>query len=372
MRTQSADALFRLRHLVQMALPLDASVAVAGPSDAEMLKLSKPRVLQFPHEQTTVDSVGDAHLIDELEHLHSIDVRYLLVPAANLEWLETRISLATHVSESCRLVVDEPGVARVFALVEVEDYSDRCRDLDGLPFPPAEMMHLTAGFHGREGEAVCRGFFAHGQLGARWITDTLARRGRDLTDFRSVLDFGCGCGRVIRHWKAMEGPEFHGSDFNEYLIRWAESNLSFASFTVNGDGPPLSYADESFDLIYAVSVFTHFLDPLQHEWTRELVRVLKSGGILMITTHGAQNVAELMPEARAKFEEIDGPRRFEAGELVVIRPELAGTNGCASFHPESYVREGLAPRAGLSVVDFIPLGAVDAHQDVFVLEKPVS
>jgi SAM-dependent methyltransferase len=370
MHAEAAEPLLRLRRVAQMALPLDASVAVAGPSEAEMLKLSKPRVLQFPREQATADTAGDTDLIDELEQLRSNDVRYLLVPAANLEWLESRKSLAAHVSQSCRLVVDEPSAARVFALVEVEDYSDRCRDLDGLPFPPAEMMRLTAGFHPKvQGEKLCRGFFAQSQLAENWITDTLAGQGRAMADFRSVLDFGCGCGRVIRRWKAVKGPEFHGSDFNEYLIGWASANLPFATFTVNDYAPPLSYADESFDLVYAISVFTHFLEPLQREWATEMGRLIGPGGMLIFTTHGPQNLAKLGEGAQPVLEAAGGQERFDDGELIVIRPELAGTNALAAFHPERYVRDVLVPAAGMEVADYLPMAATDARQDVYVLVK---
>ena len=58
---------------------------------------------------------------------------------------------------------------------------------------------------------------------------------------------------------------------------------------------------------------------------------------------------------------------LEAGELVVIRAGEAGSNICAVFHPESWVRGKLA---GLfRVLDFAPDGAQDSKQDAYLLQK---
>ena len=72
----------------------------------------------------------------------------------------------------------------------------------------------------------------------------------------SILDFGCGCGRVVRWWRDLPA-EIHGSDFNPTLVRWCRENLPFGVFEVNRPEPPLPYPDDSFDLVYALSVLTH-------------------------------------------------------------------------------------------------------------------
>ena len=56
---------------------------------------------------------------------------------------------------------------------------------------------------------------------------------------------------------------------------------------------------------------------------------------------------------------------------VVVASERAGSNACAAFHPETYVRGTLAPAAGLEVVDFVPEGATgNPRQDTYLLRKP--
>jgi ubiquinone/menaquinone biosynthesis C-methylase UbiE len=128
---------------------------------------------------------------------------------------------------------------------------------------------------------------------------------------------------------------------------------------MNGLHPPLNYSDETFDCIYALSVFTHFTEALQSQWIKELWRVAKPGGYLLITTHGESYMTEMLPEEQAMF---------RAGQLVTRSEIQAGTNSCAAFHPPAYVQKTFAH--GFNVIDFVPEGAKgNPHQDVFLLRK---
>ncbi|MCP6725914.1 class I SAM-dependent methyltransferase, partial [Klebsiella pneumoniae] len=86
-----------------------------------------------------------------------------------------------------------------------------------------------------------------------------------LDSIGSVLDFGCGCGRVTRWWADFEGA-VAGSDVNAEAVAWCRENLGFASFEQNALAPPLDFDDASFDLVYALSVFTHLTEELQLAW----------------------------------------------------------------------------------------------------------
>ena len=92
---------------------------------------------------------------------------------------------------------------------------------------------------------------------------------------RRVLDFGCGAGRVLRHFapEAAEG-EFWGCDIDGPSIEWLNQNLHppFNGMLCS-ETPSLSQPDGHFDLIYAVSVFTHISDDWAG-WLLELHRLL--------------------------------------------------------------------------------------------------
>lgn len=120
----------------------------------------------------------------------------------------------------------------------------------------------------------------------------LGRVGAKPEQFNSVLDFGCGCGRILVPFqKRMPQARFYGTDVDAALIRWSRKHLPSAEFSHNGPEPPLPYADASFDLIYAHSVFTHLDERLQFLWLEELRRVARPGAILILTVHGMTEAA---------------------------------------------------------------------------------
>ena len=218
---------------------------------------------------------------------------------------------------------------------------------DGLPLPPRRLMVRVAG------TADADWFLRGGRAGYDAIAAHV-----DLEQVRDVLDFGCGCGRVTRYFGEHSG-RVSGSDVNGEAVDWCRANLRFAQFETNGLAPPLAHADESFDLVYALSVFTHLTDDLQLAWRDELRRVLRPGGRLLITTHGRSYVPRLD----------DGEReRFERGDLVVRWGEVAGSNLCSAYHPERYLRDTFAE--GFAFLELEAEGARgNPTQDLVLLQK---
>jgi SAM-dependent methyltransferase len=219
--------------------------------------------------------------------------------------------------------------------------------VDGPPLPPRRLMVRVAGTADAD-------WFLRG---GRAAYDTIAARVR-LDTVQSVLDFGCGCGRVTRYWDEFAG-QVAGSDVNAKAIEWCRGNLAFARFERNALEPPLAFDAETFDLVYALSVFTHLTDELQLAWRDELRRVLRPGGTLLLTTHGRSYAARLDAGER---------ERFARGELVVRWSDVPGTNLCSAYHPESYLRDTFA--AGFTFDALVPEGARgNPTQDLVLLRK---
>ena len=104
---------------------------------------------------------------------------------------------------------------------------------------------------------------------------------------RTVLDFGCGAGRTIRHLLPLAPEcELWGSDIDPRCIEWDQRHMSPpASFVLNEELPPLPFPDAKFDLIYAFSVFTH-ISVHWAGWLLELDRVLAPEGRIFASFMG--------------------------------------------------------------------------------------
>lgn len=224
---------------------------------------------------------------------------------------------------------------------------------DGLPLPPAHLVYEVLGRF--EVELYCE----QSTTSAWWIQEFLRENELEISSFGSMLDFGCGCGRIMRQWHALHGCHRHGVDRNRKLVRWCQRALPFATFHQNKLNTPLDFKDGTFAFIYAISVFTHLDEDGQRFWMDELTRILKPGGYLLISVHGKSRMHEISPEEQ---------QRFRAGELVVARSRYTGHNLCSAYHPETYLQEKLC--TGLDTIDFSSGGAVDVNQDAVLLQKP--
>jgi SAM-dependent methyltransferase len=226
---------------------------------------------------------------------------------------------------------------------------------DGLPLPPARLraqvgpLHADAGF-----------FLRSGKHNADLIREVLLEAGSPIEEIDALLDWGCGCGRVLRHWSDLPYTGVLGCDINPKMVEWCNENLPFAEAAVNELSPPLPYGDSTFDLVYAFSVMTHLSEDLQRAWMRECRRVLKPCGYLLFSTLGEYFVARdrLTPVER---------RSFESGNLVVLYERSAGSSLCSAYHPPDYVRREFG--GDFDVVIFRP-AADDGRHDLHLLRKP--
>jgi SAM-dependent methyltransferase len=226
---------------------------------------------------------------------------------------------------------------------------------DGLPMPPPRLRQLVSG---RSADAEY--FVRIGEAMSASIRGAAAEAGSPVEEMGAILDFGCGSGRVARHWADLQGPEVHGCDYNEELVSWCAVNLHFLRVQRNELAPPAPYEDESFDLIYALSVLSHLSEPLGERWVAEYRRLLRPGGLLVLSVLGEQATHRLTADER---------QRFDRGELVVERPRMEGRNSCTAYHPADYISGSLL--AGFSGVTAFELGSAElpVMQDAYLARR---
>ncbi len=115
----------------------------------------------------------------------------------------------------------------------------------------------------------------------------LEKHGFNLRTVRSIMELGCGSARLIRLLKCIDGIRLVGCDLRADHIEWCRKNISGVEFYTNELTPPLQFAqDNSFDLVFASSVFTHIPMDTQALWIQEMHRILRPGGILLCDVLG--------------------------------------------------------------------------------------
>jgi SAM-dependent methyltransferase len=99
-----------------------------------------------------------------------------------------------------------------------------------------------------------------------------------------VLDFGCGCGRVALPMHYEHGMLTHACDIDASAISYLQGVLPGIDLRTTEFEPRLPYADDTFDVVYSISIWTHLNEEFQLAWLREMKRVIKPGGLLLPTT----------------------------------------------------------------------------------------
>lgn len=220
---------------------------------------------------------------------------------------------------------------------------------DGLPVQTPGLAYLVCGQYNLEA------MYHNGRKGAEWITALLEKNDLHMDDFDRILDFGCGCGRVLRFWNYLTHARVYGTDYNPSLVKWCTDNLTFTDVSLNSACSRTGYADDFFNLVYAISVFTHLSREMQSFWLDELIRITSSGGFLIITVHGESRTSVLTDEQQ---------KSFRNGKLIVRGDRYFGTNICGAYHPRHYLEKLSGDR--IIEVDYLERGATDADQDVYL------
>lgn len=112
----------------------------------------------------------------------------------------------------------------------------------------------------------------------------------------SILDWGCASGRVLRFLNECLDcdTDIYGCDINANHISWCQKHLNNKGiFTQCTTLPHLPFQDNSFDVVYGISIFTH-ISELIDMWIMELKRIIRKNGLLIITLHDEAATNQIM------------------------------------------------------------------------------
>ena len=171
----------------------------------------------------------------------------------------------------------------------------------------------------------------------------------------TLMDWGCGHGRVARHF-VREWPRatIIGMDVDAENVDWAARNIPAGTFVSSPLLPPCALADGCLDALISISVMTHLTLEVQLLWLTELARLIRPGGIALISFGG--------PAAVAWSSFWNGPEYFEKWQREgihadVIDPALDGKISDAAYYrntaqTHSHVRDNWSDH--FDVLEIVP------------------
>jgi ubiquinone/menaquinone biosynthesis C-methylase UbiE len=259
----------------------------------------------------------------------------------------------------------------------------RAMGIIDFPVPPNSRMRGTS-------SDTIRHYYESGLTTTLPIITAAFIEGLDLRSSAKVLDFGCGVGRQLLHFRRnYPGLTLHACDVNDRSIQYLQSAYPTVESYTSAFSPPLKYPDLNFDLIYSVSIFSH-LNIRDHElWLRELARITRGGGLCCLTILGtyaralrsrpssghpaSKEVTALEEQGFIYESNFDGkpkPEYMKAVEQIWnLGSNLIGIDEDygRTYYSERFVRQHWNNES-FEVRQYIP-GIIDNLQDLVVLKK---
>ena len=195
--------------------------------------------------------------------------------------------------------------------------------------------------YGRDSDLA---YWTSGYLHYRLISRLAGKHG---IDGGRCYDFGGSSGRVCRNFAIQSDAwDVWLSDFRESSIEFALRHLpkKIKPF-MNSAFPSLPLPDGYFDLVFACSVFTH-INETEIPWLLELRRVLRVGGMAVLSTHNdatwdwlMQNPDDgLRKQIRTWRPDIGHLAKIPEGERIVVTHRDDDPYNCNVFHSDAYLR----------------------------------
>jgi SAM-dependent methyltransferase len=239
-----------------------------------------------------------------------------------------------------------------------------------IPIPPQEFITLVSG------RPTSEEF--HAQVGLHLFE--LLRDRCGLQRSSTVLDIGCGCGRVATPLTDfLTDGVYHGVDIVQPMIKWCQKNITvrypnfcfhhadLANTLYSARGQQANkyvfpFRDETFDVIFASSVFTHLIPASAHQYAREISRLLKPRSGRALVTFFLTNEA-----VRARQETLALKFAFERDGYIAGYAD--NPEACLAY--EESVARRMLEDASLTI-EHLSLGQWSQHpgwtgQDAFLL-----
>ena len=254
---------------------------------------------------------------------HTLPVPYLrscplcesraLTPYALDPWAPLRLHVAQARCSSCGLLISQPQVSE-----EDADRYYRSVHFEEINTDPEKSFEITRSIRAGWDFPLMR------RLWNGWLPPSGG----------NALEIGCGFGGML-HVLSENGLNVTGLDMSSRCASFCRSKGFNA---VLGNSPGLPFAEERFDLVVAMHVIEHVLDP--EAFVREVVRLVRPGGAIVFATENARCGQYQWDRVRSHLLGRVPPFRtshdhtfvFEAGHLQTLFERA----GCGDIRSQAY------------------------------------
>lgn len=194
----------------------------------------------------------------------------------------------TNHSDTTDAIFQAFGSVRDDEWLQVLLRSVQAPEQNGVCFPPYPPEDLQREIHGHAGDISLH----EAHVFYREIKAYCAYAGCPIRSDTTLLDVGCGWGRMARLFMKDVRPErLFGVEQTDRFLMAARRANPCLTFFHNGFSPAVPLQGESVDVVTSWSSFAHFSEFLADQWVREIHRVLKPGGLAVITTQSRRFLA---------------------------------------------------------------------------------
>jgi SAM-dependent methyltransferase len=204
-----------------------------------------------------------------------------------------------------------------------------------------------------------RDYIADGWRTLCELQRVLDRASKSLYHCRSFLEFACGHGRFTRHLAPALAPGVLTiSDVVPGCVEFLRRHWPVDGFDSTADPRGLRIPAR-FEVVFALSLFSHLPESTWQEWLRTLYGAVAPGGVLVLTTHGEQAARKSGVDLGER-----GFAFFAASESQALGTQDYGT----TFTAAHYVGEAIAAVATPAEVSHLP-AAFWCYQDAWILRR---
>lgn len=197
-----------------------------------------------------------------------------------------------------------------------------------------------------------------------------------------VLEIPCGHGRVTRYLlQKIDRENLWTADILPSAIEFQRDVLKTQAMQIDPNEPTYTHLPDDMDVVLVGSLITHLTEFAGVHFLSQIVRKLRKGGVLILTTHGARsyemlreaNIYHISEVARERLLKAHDERSFafipydenHNNETVKVATETQ-SYGLTMMHKDWLVQrmKGLGMSLEREMV-----GGWDNHQDVFLFSR---